>query len=441
MEMSVGASALRYSWDWSGFHMAYTYERDGLTNLYVTNDDGSTCTRLAAGTTSTFAWSPDGTRLAYLTKEQRTGRFALYTVRADGSNLRRVTSDRTLIGPPIWSPDGLRLAFTTTDFPGPTVLHTAWADGTGLVQIDTGSLIADFTWSPDGSRIAYLVSAGAFELRCAFADGTGRRALSGAGEVRTGGIAWSPDGSRLLYRADEDTPGIVALYSASPGGTDRLCLSGDPEPGRQVLDGFTWSPDGLHVAYRVARSSEATVELWTTHRDGGAPYRISGELADDWIHSAFAWSPDGLWLAFRTTDERLIMFDPASRAFAVIDRHVAPGFVWAPVGEHLAYLTTSGVLHTAFAASGLGAPIAASHPGFVWSPDGDALLFISDALYTADIDGGSVSLVSRLGLVGAPMWSPSGDRIAFGAQGLGSSVELYLAWPQGGAIPITCREP
>ena len=148
--------------------------------------------------------------------------------------------------------------------------------------------------------MAYLVSSPALELRCTLADGTGRRTVSGFGEVRAGGIAWSPDGSRLLYRADEDLPGVIALYAVSPDGTDRLCLSGDPESGRQVLDEFAWSPDGLHVAFRMARGSGATVELWTTRGDGGAPYRISDELSDDWIHPAFAWSPGGLWLAFRT---------------------------------------------------------------------------------------------------------------------------------------------
>jgi Tol biopolymer transport system component len=258
--------------------------------------------------------------------------------------------------------------------------------------------------------------------------------------VGSGGIVWSPDGSRVLYRADEDTPDVVALYSVRPDGTARLCVSGAPASGWQVLAGFAWSPDGVHIAYRMGRNAGAIVELWTARADGASPYRITGELAEDWLHSAFSWSVDGTWLAFRTTLNRLITFDPLGRTLSEIDRSVAPGFLWAPDGRHLAYLTTAGVLHTAFAETGHSVPVADSQPDFVWSPGGDAIMFVSDALYTAGIDGGSVSLVSRLAIVGTPLWSPSGDRIAFGARNSNGALQLFVAWPHGGATPIACGE-
>lgn len=55
-------------------------------------------------------WSPDGARLAF--SSNRTGRYEIWAVGADGSDPRQVTDgagDKTW---PVWSPDGARILFT-----------------------------------------------------------------------------------------------------------------------------------------------------------------------------------------------------------------------------------------------------------------------------------------------------------------------------------------
>jgi Tol biopolymer transport system component len=55
-------------------------------------------------------WSPDGKRLAF--SSNRTGRYEIFTVGADGIGLQQVTGgpgDKTW---PAWSPDGQRILFT-----------------------------------------------------------------------------------------------------------------------------------------------------------------------------------------------------------------------------------------------------------------------------------------------------------------------------------------
>lgn len=57
-------------------------------------------------------WSPDGRRLAF--SSNRTGRYEIWIVAADGSDPRQVTDgpgDKTW---PAWSPDGARILFTYT---------------------------------------------------------------------------------------------------------------------------------------------------------------------------------------------------------------------------------------------------------------------------------------------------------------------------------------
>lgn len=57
-------------------------------------------------------WSPDGTRLAF--SSNRTGRYEIWTVAADGSDLRKVTDGPGEKTWPAWAPDASRLLFTHT---------------------------------------------------------------------------------------------------------------------------------------------------------------------------------------------------------------------------------------------------------------------------------------------------------------------------------------
>ncbi|MHC4490761.1 MAG: TolB family protein [Planctomycetota bacterium] len=445
-EWHVGRSTLKASWGWGGTHLAYSVEWDGVTSLFVIDDDGSVCAPLATGTTGVFAWSPDGTRLVYVADD------ALYSVRADGSDRRRVAFGVERVSLLLWSPDSTRFAFTTAEFPGSTVLHTARADGSEVVSIESALVLGDVAWSPDGSRIAYQTSSTlsfeAFELRCALANGTGRTTVSRGGNVAFG-IEWSPDGSRLLYRADEESPGVVALYSVGPDGSGRQRLSGELDPGRQVLSGFASSPDGAHVAYAMARHSDGAVELYTTPLGGGAPHRISDELAGFGIWPAFSWSRDDALLGFLTDAGGLFTFDPTNNQLVAIDLDVVPGFAWAPVGLRLAYRTADGVLRAFSVEDGLSTPIGECRRDFAWSPDGVTLAFFAisnglHALFTASWEGGPWSLVSDIDpvreLLGPPAWSMSGNRIAFRATQHDGSVALYLAWPYGGAIRLACSD-
>jgi TolB protein len=56
------------------------------------------------------AWSPDGSTIAFAS--DRHGSYDLYTMRADGTGLRRITTTSNIYQrEPILSPNGRRLAF------------------------------------------------------------------------------------------------------------------------------------------------------------------------------------------------------------------------------------------------------------------------------------------------------------------------------------------
>ena len=109
-------------------------------------------------------WSPDGTRIAFLSARNLDPAFGsflrphLYTMAPDGSDVRRLSDGLTWVvnHSPQWSPDGERLAFVAVEGSGETRaqnLYTIRADGTNLRRL--GPAISGPSWSPDGRRLAF----------------------------------------------------------------------------------------------------------------------------------------------------------------------------------------------------------------------------------------------------------------------------------------------
>jgi hypothetical protein len=149
------------------------------------------------------AWSPDGARIAYVTKGD------LWTADADGTHRAMLVREADQ---PAWSPNGRRLAFTRAGR-----VYTVRVDGEDERFLARGTHPA---WSPDGDRIALDREDRIVTLRW---EGGGAR---DAGEGTD--PAYAPDGRLAVVRDGQ----IVA------GG--RLLGEGS-EP--------AWSADGRHVAY------------------------------------------------------------------------------------------------------------------------------------------------------------------------------------------------
>lgn len=112
------------------------------------------------------AFSPDGTRLAFIRKYSATppnAREAAFIVNVDGTGLRRLTDPALDVGRIRWSPDGTHLAFSdqteNRDEDTPQDIWLIEPDGSGLHRIThntPGTQTFDPDWSPDGSRFVVL---------------------------------------------------------------------------------------------------------------------------------------------------------------------------------------------------------------------------------------------------------------------------------------------
>ena len=153
-------------------------ERD-VREIWVIGPDGSGARRLA-GRARDPAFSPDGERIAFASDRDRNGSLSygdrvffaneLYTMRADGSDQRRLTRTHALNElQPAWSPRGTRLAYQRgrgyQNAEATAVLQMN-ADGTCRTPVfanpgpDTRPWTAAPTWRPGKAR------RGDLRLRC-----------------------------------------------------------------------------------------------------------------------------------------------------------------------------------------------------------------------------------------------------------------------------------
>ena len=102
----------------NGRLIAFLYGSAGTFSLYVARPDGSHRKRLSAahvGYGRNLDWSPDGRRIVFLRQPDPVeGGYAdLYVVKADGTGLRRLTTEKVSTEnlTPAWSPDGSRIIF------------------------------------------------------------------------------------------------------------------------------------------------------------------------------------------------------------------------------------------------------------------------------------------------------------------------------------------
>lgn len=183
---------------------------------------------------------------------------------------------------PAWSPDGSRIAFSSYR-DGNREIYVINADGTGLKRLTTNQVLDEFPfWSPDGEWIGFTSNNDLYIMR---PDGTEQTLLIAEENGRVWGSDWSPDGKKILYQADVE--GHFEIYVANADGSRRTRLT---YTDRIVENGGArWSPDGKKIVFTRLKS---VFEIFVMNADGSnQTFLVKGAAAD--------WSPDGNWIVFR----------------------------------------------------------------------------------------------------------------------------------------------
>jgi Tol biopolymer transport system component len=291
-------------------------------------------------------WSPHGQRIAFWSLRGTSGQRDIFTVAADGSEvkspIREVTRDAALDWSPTWSPDGRSLYFAsnrggtmnlwrvgvdeatgaTHGKPEPVTLPALWVGGLSFsrdgkrlafgaldwrstlyraeLDVARGSVgtpvallkgtqpFRDHSLSPDGQWIAFNRTVPQEDLFVARSDGSELRRLTDDA-FRDRGPTWAPDGKSLVF------------YSDRAGGYDMWAIQSDGSGLRQLttranarVNFPSWSPDGKRIAF-----TDLGVGAQILDMDGDRPGAFHA-LPPPAPRSGFwplDWSPDGTKLA------------------------------------------------------------------------------------------------------------------------------------------------
>lgn len=278
--------------------IVFSSDRDGNSEIYVMDSDGSNQTRLTNNLDQIEDdfpdWSPDGAKIAYVSN--RDGDPEIFVMDANGRNQTNLTKNKTGDYYPTWSPDGKKIAFVS-DRDGYAQLYVMNFDGSGATlitntQIEKGSssyygnMYSNITllygkdfgisWSPDGQRIVYSSSrSGLSKIYMVNLNGNIQSTLS---EDTTYGQdydpEWSHDGQKIVFVSDREA--YSQIYQMNSDGSNQTLISGDNS---HVYDSPTLSADGSKIAFQSDLDGNA--EIYTINSNGNDLLRLTDNQSQD----------------------------------------------------------------------------------------------------------------------------------------------------------------
>ena len=269
--------------------------------LWLVSADGSVHRKLTSADRSESSprWSPDGTRIAFVSGSNEGSEIYVYWV--ETGQIARLTQLDRSPGGIAWSPDGLQIAFTM-------LVPEAWPVFAAMPRKPAGAEWADppivetrVRHEADGSGV---IEPGFQHIFVIPADGGSPRQIT-SGDFQHGVPVWAADGSSILFSANR-RPGWeweldqsdVYRVSLNDGVTVPLTSREGPDS-EQVV-----SPDGSRVAFTSFEDRVRTYQTQNLHlmrADGSDKSVLLGEL--DRSVTGLVWAADGSGVYFSYEDE------------------------------------------------------------------------------------------------------------------------------------------
>lgn len=346
-------------------------------------------------------WSPDGGTLVF--SSDRDGNYEIYSMKADGKDVKRLTNNAGHDSFPKFSPDGTLISFNSNFESETTDIYLMRTDGSNIVRLTTakGHDFSRNGWSPDGTKFAYNSNVdGNDDVFVMDIDVFRPEILVSMPDADLKTPAYSPDGQRIVFSAVyPDHHSELRIFDRATGKAAVIVTTSSPENYPQ------WSPDGNWIAFH--QEVNGKWDIFKVRPDGSDLTNLTNDPSSD---SVPVWSADSATIFFRSNRN-------GDTENAELFKMNADGTGQTPLPIQKGKLGWPSV-----------------------SLKGDEILYAADRhndpqllfdIYAADIKSGTERLViSRSKHDTHPTFSYDGSRIAFVARSDGNA-EIYIANADG----------
>jgi TolB protein len=228
------------------------------------------------------------TKIAFISRQN--GNKELFVMDQNGSNVRQLTSDRSITLSPAWSPDSREIAVTSYRDRNPDLVTVSLNGGGRRLVSQQPGLNSAPAWSPDSSRLALtLTKDGNSEIYTVSRNGADLRRLTNHPAIDTS-PAWAPTGRQIAFVSDRAGSPQIFMMDAEGSNVRRLTYQGN------YNDRPSWSPRGDRIAYVSLEGSR--FDVYVINVDGSGVQRLT---MGNGSNESPSWSPDGRFLVFSST--------------------------------------------------------------------------------------------------------------------------------------------
>ena len=227
------------------------------------------------------------TRISYVTRVGK--RYALQVADADGYGPQTVVSSNEPIISPTWSPDGTKLAYVSFEKKKPIVFVQSLVSGQRYAVANFKGNNSAPSWSPDGKRLAIVLTHSAnSQVYTINADGTGLQQVTKSSAIDTEPV-WSPDGSSIYFTSNRGGAPQIYRIPSTGGDAKRVTFEGSYNVSPRI------SPDGKSLAYIRQEQGRFRVTLQDL---ASGQVQILSDTAQD---ESPSFAPNGRMILYATS--------------------------------------------------------------------------------------------------------------------------------------------
>ncbi len=244
-----------------GTHIAYFSIGERQEDIFIGTSDGKSIRRVTddIARDRSAMFTRDGQSVVFYSN--RDGGWAIWTIRIDGSNLRKLAGIEGGVIYPIVSPLDNTVVFTPTKSEL-GVFSVPFSGGQPTSLPGSRTSAGDFypsSWSQDGARLAGTLASGSGKTSGVAAYDLKTHTTTPIATDDTGGVRWLPDSRRVIYFSN--TTGEMVVTDSV---TRQRVVVPVELPGPPTNDVFAIAPDGRTI-YCGAVHAES--DIWIAERN------------------------------------------------------------------------------------------------------------------------------------------------------------------------------